>query len=108
MKRMMMVVVVALLAAIPSTALAGKAHVVNINKATMEQLQLLPRIGRVTAGRIVQERSSKRFATIEDVTRVKGIGPKTLEMMRPFLTLKGRTTLASKVRCSKGVCTVTK
>ena len=43
------------------------------------------RIGK-RAGRIVVEREKKPFASVEDLRRVSGIGAKTLEKLRPFLS----------------------
>lgn len=65
------------------TALAGKA--ININEADAAELQRLPRIGPKLAQRIIEERGKRPFATVNDLRRVKGIGPKTLDGLRPFV-----------------------
>lgn len=50
---------------------------VNINTATMAELDTLPGIGPVTAQKIVDYRSSYGgFTKIEDIQKVSGIGPK--------------------------------
>lgn len=55
----------------------------NINAATAEQLQEIPRIGPVTAKAIVDyRREHGPFQKIEDIVNVSGIGPKTLERLR--------------------------
>lgn len=58
---------------------------VNINTASAEQLQLLPGIGPATARNVVAARAVRPFKSIADLDRVKGIGPKTLDKLRPFV-----------------------
>ena len=60
--------------------------IVNINTATAAELEKLPRIGPVLAEAIVATRKQKEFASVEDLRRVRGIGAKTLEALRPFVT----------------------
>ena len=61
---------------------------VSINSATEEQLQALPRVGPVLAARIVQYRTQHGpFQRIEDLTKVRGIGDKTLVRLAPYVTL---------------------
>ncbi|XOV74369.1 MAG: ComEA family DNA-binding protein [Phycisphaerales bacterium] len=44
----------------------------------------LPRIGPALARRIVEDRAvSGRFASVDDLDRVPGIGPRTVEAIRP-------------------------
>jgi competence protein ComEA len=67
---------------------------VNINTADATQLALLPGIGPKAADSIISYRSSAgAFTSIDDLVKVKGIGQKTLEKLRPYLSLKGETTL---------------
>lgn len=55
---------------------------VNINTATLEELQTLPRVGPKIAQRILDDRAANGpFTDATDLIRVKGIGPKTLERM---------------------------
>ena len=59
---------------------------VDINAADWPELMQLPGIGPTLAHRIVDTRSSQGpFADIEALRRVRGIGPKTLEQIRPYL-----------------------
>lgn len=58
---------------------------IDLNLATLEELQRLPRIGPKLAERIVQARAQKPFHAVGDLRRVSGIGPKTLEQIRPFV-----------------------
>lgn len=58
----------------------------DVNRAGPKTLQRLPGIGPVTAGRIIALRDSVGpFVDSPSLLEVKGIGPKTLEKIRPFL-----------------------
>lgn len=58
----------------------------NLNTASAQQLQRLPRIGPKMAERIVAYREAHGpFARASHVVRVKGIGPKTFEQLEPYL-----------------------
>jgi competence protein ComEA len=64
---------------------------VNLNSATVSQLQMLPGIGAKTAERIVQYREKNGpFKKIEELMNIQGIGEKT------FLRLKPQLTVAAK------------
>ncbi|MDA0350072.1 MAG: helix-hairpin-helix domain-containing protein [Verrucomicrobia bacterium] len=67
------------LAAVPD--LDGK---LNINNATKEELVLLPGIGSVYSQRIIEARP---FNSVEDLIKIKGIGPKTLERIKNRVTV---------------------
>jgi competence protein ComEA len=59
---------------------------VDMNAADLPELMQLPGVGPKLARRIVDSRASNgRFQTHDDLLRVHGIGPKTLEKLRPFL-----------------------
>ena len=53
----------------------------NVNTATMEELQDIPGIGHVLAGRIFEARP---FQSADDLRRVKGFGHKTYQKVRPY------------------------
>ena len=90
------------LAPLAAAAAAGAAGVVNVNTATAEQLELLPRIGPSVASRIVEHRTANgKFASLEDLMLVRGIGERTYELLEPYVALTGETTLAEKVRVPK-------
>lgn len=62
--------------------------IVNINEATAAELIALPGIGPAMAGRILAWRSAHgRFARIDDLDRVKGIGPATVKRLRPLIRI---------------------
>lgn len=59
---------------------------VDINEADWPELSTLPGIGEALARRIVESRATDgNFADVDELTRVRGIGPKTLEQLRPYL-----------------------
>ncbi len=73
--------------------------VVNINTADRTQLQLLPGVGETVADRIITFRESNgAFESVDELVAVKGIGEKSLDKLRPWLTTTGDTTLVEKVR----------
>ena len=67
--------------------------VVNINTATLEELQLLPGIGAARAQAVVDARKTRGgFRKLEDLLEVKGIGDTSLARLRPHVALQGKTT----------------
>ncbi len=77
----------------PTSAVPG---VVNINEASSEQLQLLPGVGPSRAEAIVTYRKSHPFKRVEELTRIKGIGRKSLLRLRTLLSISGPTTLKER------------
>lgn len=70
--------------------------VININTATAEEFQRLPGIGPSKAEAILATRQRMgRFARVEDILRVRGIGRATLRRLQPMLRTDGTTTLAA-------------
>ncbi len=67
--------------------------VVNLNEATVAQLDLLPGVGAKAAQRIISWREKRTFKRIEELVRVKGFGRKQFLKLKPYLTLQGPTTL---------------
>lgn len=61
---------------------------INVNMASLEELQRLPGVGPVTAQKIVDARAAAAFKSVEELRRVKGIGVKTLDGMRPYVVVK--------------------
>mgnify|MGYP000880657541 FL=1 len=92
-------VLVATMVALAFPAMASQTGKVNINTATAEQLQLLPRVGPSLAKRIVDFRSSNgTFTQPEEWMLVKGVGEKSFELLKPYLSISGETTLSEKVK----------
>ena len=61
---------------------------VDVNNATWVDWIQLPGIGQTMAERILADLDRNGpFLSIDDVTRVRGIGPKTLDQIRPWLTI---------------------
>jgi competence protein ComEA len=65
----------------------GFVQRIDLNRATVEELQRLPGIGPAMSDRIVTAREEKPFRAVDDLRRVRGIGPKTLERLRPYVTV---------------------
>lgn len=68
----------------PSTAsvqplISGR---VNLNFASAEQLEALPRVGPALAARII---AGRPYRSLADLDRVKGIGPSTLSALTPLV-----------------------
>lgn len=58
---------------------------VNVNTATSEVLQTLPRVGPKLAEKII---AGRPYADLAALDAVKGIGPKLLEALRPLVVFK--------------------
>ena len=59
---------------------------IDVNRADWPELALLPGVGESLARRIVDARERDGFfSNHEDLRRVKGIGPRTLDRLRPYL-----------------------
>jgi competence ComEA-like helix-hairpin-helix protein len=67
----------------------------DLNSATLEQLTTLPGIGPVRAAAILELRRSRgRLVEVDDLQAVRGIGPVTLERLRPLLCIDPPATPA--------------
>jgi competence protein ComEA len=67
---------------------SGSGGLININTATIQELETLPRIGPAVAQRIVEYReASGPFPDVEALTNVSGIGPSTLDELRELITV---------------------
>lgn len=69
-------------------AASGGAALININTASETELEDLPGVGPVTAAAIIDYRTQNGpFSAVDDLVDVSGIGPSTLEEIRPFATV---------------------
>jgi len=74
---------------IVSEAPAKSIAKVNLNRASVDELQTLPGVGPVLAQRMVAWRKAHgRYRTVEELQEVKGIGKKRMEQLRPLVTVK--------------------
>ncbi len=65
------------------------SRIVNINRASKEQLESLPGVGEVTAERILLYRDEiGNFKNIDDLKNVKGITKKRFKQIKPFITVQ--------------------
>jgi competence ComEA-like helix-hairpin-helix protein len=67
----------------------GLQRPININRARLTELVLLPRVGPVLAVRIVKYRENiSSFTTIEQIKKVEGIGTATFNAIKFYITVK--------------------
>ncbi len=91
----------------PATARAVRSEapasvgVVNLNTASLDQLQLLPGIGPSKGQAIIKYRLKNPFKSTFQLVSVRGIGRKTYRKLRPYLAVTGPTTLQAKVRAGR-------
>ena len=67
------------------SAIAGGK--ININTADQETLETIENIGPVYAKRIIEYREKHPFKSIEEITEVKGIGEKTFQAIKNYITV---------------------
>ncbi|WP_017306026.1 phospholipase D-like domain-containing protein [Spirulina subsalsa] len=59
---------------------------VNVNRASQAELETLPGIGPALAGRIIEARQEQPFRSLEDLERVRGIGPRVRQNLAGKVT----------------------
>mgnify|MGYP001558495450 CR=1 FL=1 len=92
---------VALLTVVFASSLSAatpRGPVVNVNAATVAQLAFLPGIGPKVALQIVAGRPYRSAAELD---KAKGIGPKKLAGLVPYVTVNGPTTATAKIKVAK-------
>ena len=63
--------------------------VIDLNSASAAELDLLPGVGPALAARIIAYRQEHgSFASVDQLDNVKGIGPRTLERLRPLVKVE--------------------
>lgn len=67
---------------------ASASGLINLNRATSDALEQLPRVGPVTAGKIIDYREQNGpFTSVEQLLEVPGIGEATLAGLRELVTV---------------------
>lgn len=70
-----------------SGAGAGTGGPINLNTATQSDLEGLPGIGPVTAGKILESRAGAPFRTVDELRERGLVGEKTFEKLKPLITV---------------------
>ena len=73
-----------------------RPEIIDVDVATVEELELLPRVGPALADRIVANRDSLgAFGSLDAFGEVRGIGPAMLKLLSPLVTFSGRPRASS-------------
>jgi competence protein ComEA len=71
-----------------SSPAASASAPINLNTATVAQLETLPGIGKSTAERILEYRQKNgSFKKVEDLMNVRGVGEKSFLKLKPLVTV---------------------
>jgi competence protein ComEA len=65
----------------------GSSALVDLNRATQAELESLPGIGPVTAGKIIEARAQSPFKTIDELRERGLVGQKTFDSLRALITV---------------------
>lgn len=86
----MVVALLGVCATLPAFAEAA-VEPIDVNKADITELMTVPGIGKVMAQRIIDFRKEHGpFSRVEDLLKVKGIGEKSLEKLKPYVKVGKR------------------
>ncbi len=75
----------------PPRARAGIGNAsgqIDVNQADQRQLAILPGVGPALAARIIEARQQQPFTSLDDLVRVRGIGPATVEGLRALARVR--------------------
>ena len=79
------------------------AEPLNVNRASVDELLMVPGMTMGLAGAVVSHREEvKPFASIEELTAVRGVGPATLERFAPYLSVGSRAERRQDVLLNPG------
>jgi competence protein ComEA len=73
----------------------------NLNLATVEQIDQLPGVSPKKALAIVEYRKEHPYKSVDELDNVKGFSPKSIEKVRPYLLVDGPTTFKVEKSASK-------
>ena len=91
MKNVFVLIIATVLLCMSAVAMAA----VNINSADAETLSQLPYIGESKSASIIEEREANgEFESVDDLTRVNGIGSKTVDRIRDQVTVDGDSAMS--------------
>ena len=71
----------------PGSSGATPSAPLDLNTATLEQLDTLPGVGEVTANRIITYRSAHPFTTVDELLEVPGIGQRRFDQLKDLVTV---------------------
>jgi competence protein ComEA len=71
----------------PGVPGAAPSAPLDLNTATVEQLDTLPGVGEVTAGRIVAYRTARPFTDVDELLEVPGIGQRRYDQLKDLVTV---------------------
>ena len=75
-----------------ATTSAPAGAPINLNTATVAQLETIPGIGKATAERILEYRQKNGgFKKVEDLMNVRGIGEKSFLKIKPLITVAAKS-----------------
>ena len=87
-KVLVLMLMVCFMAVMVAPVVAAGSDTININTASVEELTQLQKVGQKTAENIVAYRDANGpFKTVDDLTNVKGIGEKILELNKDRITV---------------------